>query len=88
MQVNILEAKTRLSELVKLAQAGEEVVIANRGAPVVKLVKVAPVSKDADIGNGKRIVQWLIDNPLPAYMKRRTDAEIDAYIAEERDSWD
>ena len=38
MQVNILEAKNRLSELIKSAQAGEEVVIANRGQPVVKLV--------------------------------------------------
>ena len=37
-QVNMLEAKTRLSELVKAAQAGEDVVIANRGEPVVRLV--------------------------------------------------
>ena len=37
MQVNILEAKNRLSELIRLARAGEEVIIANRGEPVARL---------------------------------------------------
>lgn len=87
MQVNILEAKTRLSELVKSAQAGEEVIIANRGVPAVKLVKVTPAPGDAHLGDGRRIVQWLKDNPLPKHL-RRTKAQIDADIAEERDSWD
>ena len=36
MQVNILEAKNRLSQLIKSAQRGEEVVIANRGEPVAQ----------------------------------------------------
>ena len=40
MQVNILEARNRLSQLIKAAQAGEEVVIANRGEPVARLVPV------------------------------------------------
>lgn len=40
--VNILEAKNRLSQLVKSAEAGEEVVIANRGRPVAKLVPRRP----------------------------------------------
>lgn len=39
MQVNMLEAKTNLSKLVEAALRGEEVVIANRGKPVVRLVK-------------------------------------------------
>lgn len=42
MQVNMLEAKTQLSKLVEAALRGEEVVIANRGKPVVKLVKAEP----------------------------------------------
>lgn len=46
MQFNILEAKNQLSKLVEAAQRGEEVVIANRGKAVVKLVKVdAPKSR-------------------------------------------
>ncbi|MCA0239918.1 MAG: type II toxin-antitoxin system prevent-host-death family antitoxin [Proteobacteria bacterium] len=39
MQVNILEAKNQLSKLVAAASRGEEVVIAKRGKPVVRLVK-------------------------------------------------
>ena len=42
MQVNMLEAKTQLSKLVEAVLRGEEVVIANRGKPVVKLVKADP----------------------------------------------
>ncbi len=43
MQVNMLEAKNQLSKLVKAAQAGEEVIIANHGVPVVRLVAMADV---------------------------------------------
>ena len=45
MQVNMLEAKTQLSKLVEAALRGEEVVIANRGKPVVKLVKAGGQEK-------------------------------------------
>ena len=41
MQVNMLEAKNQLSKLVKAVMAGEEVVIANNGQPVVRLVRIA-----------------------------------------------
>ena len=40
MQCNMLEAKNQLSKLVQAALAGEEVVIANKGVPVVRLVKI------------------------------------------------
>ena len=42
MQCNMLEAKSQLSKLVQAALAGEDVVIANKGVPVVRLVKVEP----------------------------------------------
>ena len=38
MQVNMQEAKSKLSQLVERAEAGEEVVIAKSGKPAVKLV--------------------------------------------------
>ena len=38
MQVNIYEAKTRLSELVEQAHAGQTVIIAKGGTPMAKLV--------------------------------------------------
>ncbi len=40
MQCNMLEAKNKLSKLVQAALAGEDVVIANKGVPVVRLVKI------------------------------------------------
>src|SRR5258707_98144 len=43
MQVNIFEAKNRLSQLIKSVQAGEEVVIANRGEPVAQLAMPEPL---------------------------------------------
>jgi len=41
MQCNMLEAKNQLSKLVQAALAGEDVVIANKGVPVVRLVKIS-----------------------------------------------
>jgi prevent-host-death family protein len=40
-QFGMHEAKTRLSQLVERAEAGEEIVIARNGTPVVRLVPVA-----------------------------------------------
>jgi prevent-host-death family protein len=87
MQVNILEAKNRLSELVKSALNGEEVVIANRGKPVVRLVAVANTTPEGHrIGSGAAILAALQQAPLNG--KRRTDEEIEAAIAEARSDWD
>lgn len=90
VQVNILEAKNRLSQLVKAAQAGQEVVIANRGHPVARLVGSAPAAAPAagDVAAGAGdIVAWLQSHPLPAYARRSTK-EIEAALAEERLAWD
>ena len=40
VQVNIREAKAQFSRLLKLVEAGEEVVIARNGVPVARLVAV------------------------------------------------
>ena len=40
MKVNMLEAKNQLSRLVKDALAGEDIVIASNGEPMVRLVPV------------------------------------------------
>ena len=42
MQVNINEAKTKLSKLIARAMAGEDVIIAKAGKPVVKLTRLPP----------------------------------------------
>ncbi|MEI9964062.1 MAG: type II toxin-antitoxin system prevent-host-death family antitoxin [Caulobacteraceae bacterium] len=45
IRVNIAEAKAKLSELVARAEAGEEVVLARNGHPVVTLKPVAEPPK-------------------------------------------
>lgn len=88
MQVNIFEAKNRLSLLIKSVQAGEEVVIANRGEPVARLVPARETSAGASgTGSARAILDWLENHALPDYA-RRSSEEIDAAIAEERRSWD
>lgn len=88
MQVNIFEAKNRLSKLIKSVQAGEEVVIANRGEPVARLVPARQIP-DSTLGTGsaRAILRWLENHSLPDYARRSTE-EIDAAIEEERHSWD
>jgi prevent-host-death family protein len=84
MQVNILEAKNRLSELIKSAQAGQEVVIANRGQPVVRLV---PTESKLAIKQDRNLLVWLQSNPLPKHAQKSA-SEIDAGILLERQAWD
>ena len=45
MDVGIYEAKSKLSQLVEKAEAGEEIVLTRRGRPVAKIVNVAPTLK-------------------------------------------
>ena len=40
--VNTHEAKSRLSELIRLAEAGDEVIVARNGRPVAKLIPWPP----------------------------------------------
>ena len=44
MLVNIYEAKTRLSALLELVQAGEEIVIARAGEPIARLTPIRPAT--------------------------------------------
>ena len=84
MQVNILEAKNRLSQLIKLVQAGNEVVIANRGEPVVRLVR----TQSAQAENSKTgFLRWLETHPLPIHLQR-SHADIELGINEERAGWE
>lgn len=55
MQVNILEAKTNLSTLVKMIETGKEesIIIARYGKPIVKLVLFQEGSPQKRIGIAK-----------------------------------
>lgn len=45
MTVNMHEAKTNLSKLIRLVEEGDEVVIARDGKPVARLSRVEPAGK-------------------------------------------
>jgi prevent-host-death family protein len=83
VQVNVLEAKNQLSQLIRLAQAGDQVIIACPGAPVAQLI---PVQAPTQPLNGD-FLAWLASNRLPADAQRSAQ-EIDAAIADERAAWD
>ena len=74
MQVNMHDAKSRLSDLVAAAERGEEVVIARNGTPAARLVAVsvehAPVRLGALAGEIELGPDF--DEPLP---------DFDAYTA-------
>jgi prevent-host-death family protein len=55
MRLNILEAKNRLSELVRAARAGKEVVIAKNGQPMVRLVPIAAAAGLKGFGSLKSV---------------------------------
>ena len=71
-QVNIHQAKTDLSKLVARVEAGEEVVIARAGKPVVKLVPLAPAQGRRRLGllDGKFVIPEDFDRPLPEAVLR------------------
>lgn len=50
MKVNMHEAKTRLSELVRRAASGEAVVISRRGRPVARLVPIEERTEARTLG--------------------------------------
>ena len=62
-QFNLAEAKARFSELVQKAMLGEEVIVAKKNKPVVKIVPIEPVKRKPGMGKGI----WLspdFDEPL------------------------
>ena len=48
-QVGMHEAKTKLSQLVERVEAGEEIIIARNGKPVVRLVPVKSENRLAEV---------------------------------------
>ena len=42
MEISLTEAKAQLTDLVRRAEAGEEVILTRRGTPVARIAPVAP----------------------------------------------
>lgn len=65
--VNIHEAKTRFSKLLKRVQLGEEIVIARAGRPVARLAPLAQPARARKPGSARGRVTMAadFDAPLP-----------------------
>lgn len=66
--VTVQEAKTQLTELIQLAEQGEEIVIAQDDQPRVKLIPVAPKQMGKRVFSeyrGKIRMSEDFDDPLP-----------------------
>lgn len=66
--VNIHQAKTNLSRLLSRVELGEEIIIANRGVPIAKLVPIrTSLDRRSSLGQdrGKFVVPDDFNAPLP-----------------------
>jgi prevent-host-death family protein len=73
-QINVAEAKAKLSELLDRALAGEEIVIARAGKPLARLVPVEelkPRQKGAWRG-------WAADVPTEVFLAPMDPEDLDA----------
>ena len=68
-QVGMHEAKTTLSQLVKKARAGQEVVIASHGEPVARIVPYVATTPDRHPGRlaGRIVIQPGFDELPPGF---------------------
>lgn len=73
--VNIYEAKTRLSELVREASSGADVVIARAGGPVARLTRLQPAGRKRRLGvlDGRFKIPDDFNRPLPDEVLRLFD---------------
>jgi prevent-host-death family protein len=65
--INVYEAKTRLSQLVDKAAAGEDVVVSRNGRPLVRITRLEAVKRPIRFGllKGKVRIAKDFDAPLP-----------------------
>ena len=65
--VNIHEAKTHLSRLLALVEAGEEITIARAGRPIAVLSRAGPRPADRvpGLGKGQVVIHDDFDDPIP-----------------------
>ena len=68
MKVGIYEAKSKLSQMIKLAQAGEDVVITKNGEDVVRLTPVQKKKGDwIGMYKGQIKIHDNFDDPLEEF---------------------
>ena len=71
MQVNVAEAKAKLSQLLAAVDAGEEVIIARNGVPAARLMPVT--AKGLRLGILKGVVS---PDSIPDFFESMTEEEL------------
>lgn len=77
IQVNVHEAKSTLSALLEAVERGEEVVIANRGRPVARLTRLAPVARKRVFGAFAPRAAGFDKRDIDAALRPMNDAELE-----------
>lgn len=79
-QATIHQAKTHLSRLIRKALEGEEVIIANRDKPLVRLEAIKPPKTKRRLGWAKGVVTYM----APDFNDELDDFDEYMYTPEER----
>jgi len=82
MEFSIQEARAQLSQLLERVALGEEVIIAEGGTPVAKLVPLKKISKKRVIGSAKGEFTFRITSMRPT-LKLRTSSITDPFYRNE-----
>jgi len=61
MEINVHEAKTHLSRLLRRVSAGEEITISRAGVPVARLIAAAPAGASRPMGMDRSKI-WMVDD--------------------------
>lgn len=78
MQIAAAEAKARFAELIRRAEAGEEIELTRYGRPVVRITALQPVKRIALLGCMKGLITIADDfNDMPAEFWASLDAPIE-----------
>ena len=72
--VNVHDAKTRFSQLLEQAHAGQEIILAKAGKPYARMVPLAT-------GSGKRLPGRLVGRVDDAFFDPLPEAELRAWEA-------
>jgi prevent-host-death family protein len=76
---NMHEAKSNLSELVRRALEGEEIIIARNGEPVVRLAPIQPVAGVRPVGLHRVTEAALSDGFMEESMRPLSAQELEAW---------
>jgi prevent-host-death family protein len=80
-KVGMFEAKTHFSELARRVQSGEEIIVTNRGEPVLKMV---PIEQPYNVEDARQAMLRIREYAKAHAIPNLTREEIKSWIEEGR----